>query len=81
MDPARLVIPLDVHMHRVGRALGFTRRKQADMKTALDITRGFKVLCPADPVKYDFCLTRFAIHPDMDEQEFLCRIKGICSPL
>ena len=63
---SRLIVPLDTHMHRAGRMLGFTHRKQADMKTALEITRGFARLCPGDPVKYDFSLTRFGIHPDMN---------------
>ncbi len=66
VSPARLIIPLDTHMHKAGRLLGFTTRKQANMKTAQEITRGFSRLCPEDPVKYDFALTRFGIHPDMD---------------
>ena len=45
-------------MHRVGVRLGFTQRKQADAKTALEITDGFRRMCPDDPVKYDFALTR-----------------------
>ncbi len=55
---SKLVIPVDVHMHRMGEALGFTRRKQADFRTALEVTEGFRTLCPEDPVRYDFCLTR-----------------------
>lgn len=67
--PARLlIVPLDVHMHRCARALGLTKRNSADMKTALDITRSLARFCPQDPVKYDFCITRFGIRPDMDEQ-------------
>lgn len=67
--PARLlVVPLDVHMHRCARALGLTGRNAADMKTALDITRSLAQFCPEDPVKYDFCITRFGIRPDMDEK-------------
>ncbi|MBF0467300.1 MAG: TIGR02757 family protein [Desulfamplus sp.] len=66
ISPSMLIVPLDTHMHHVGRILGFTRRKQADMKTALEVTKGFKEICPEDPVKYDFCLTRFGIRPDMD---------------
>ncbi len=55
---SRLIIPLDVHMHRVARQLGLTRRKGADLKTALEITAGFQRIAPADPVRYDFALTR-----------------------
>jgi uncharacterized protein (TIGR02757 family) len=65
-----LIIPLDVHMHRVGRNLGFTKRKQADMKTALEITEGFKRLSPQDPVRYDFVLTRPGIRGDVDGDDF-----------
>jgi uncharacterized protein (TIGR02757 family) len=53
-----LVIPLDTHMHRVCRGLGLTRRRQADMRTALEITDSFREMVPDDPVRYDFILTR-----------------------
>ncbi len=65
IPPAMLIIPLDTHMHHAGTILGFTLRKQANMKTAIEITEGFRQICPEDPVKYDFSLTRFGIRPDM----------------
>jgi len=55
---AALVIPLDTHMHRVCLRLGLTRRRQADMRTALEITDSFRKIVPDDPVRYDFILTR-----------------------
>lgn len=58
VDRSRLIVPIDTHMHRAGTELGFTSRSQADMKTALEITDGFRTVCPDDPVKYDFALTR-----------------------
>ena len=58
---AKLIVPLDTHMHRISLALGLTQRKQADMKTAMEITRAFKKIAPEDPVRYDFALTRFGI--------------------
>ncbi|MBW2648659.1 MAG: TIGR02757 family protein [Deltaproteobacteria bacterium] len=64
IPPSKLVIPLDTHMHRICLALGFTKRKQADMKTALEITRSFQVIAPHDPVRYDFALTRLGIRKD-----------------
>jgi uncharacterized protein (TIGR02757 family) len=67
---AGLIVPLDVHMHRVGRKLGFTKRKQPDMKTALEITEGFKRFAPEDPVRYDFVLTRPGIRGDVDAKAF-----------
>ncbi len=61
ISPADLVVPVDVHMHRIGQCLGFTERKNADGRTALEITEGFRKILPEDPVKYDFCLTRYGI--------------------
>jgi len=66
VDKSKLIVPLDTHMHRIGLEFGFTGRKQADMKTAMEITEGFKKFSPEDPVKYDFALTRFGIRDDMD---------------
>ena len=68
---SKLVVPVDVHMHRVGRALGFTDRVNATWTTALDITRGFARVCPEDPVKYDFALTRPGILSATDLQAVL----------
>ena len=62
--PSKLLIPLDVHMHRVCSELGVTGRKQADMKTALTVTRAFAGISPKDPVRYDFVLTRRGIRKD-----------------
>jgi uncharacterized protein (TIGR02757 family) len=64
-----LIVPLDVHMHRVARMLGLTERNQADMKTAVEISQNFAKFCPQDPIKYDFCLTRFGIRDDMSEDD------------
>lgn len=74
-DPSRLLVPLDTHMHRIGRALGFTGRKAADLKTALEVTRGFARIVPGDPARYDFCLTRFGIRDDLGFSSLLdkCR--------
>lgn len=62
---SKLVVPLDTHMHRISRALGLTCRNQADMRTALEVTDGFRRFAPEDPVKYDFAITRLGIRSDM----------------
>lgn len=71
-DPAFLLYPVDVHMLKIGRALGFTSRKTGSCKTALEITEGFCNLCPDDPLRYDFALTREGINP-LGEEEGLLR--------
>ncbi|MFZ2631219.1 MAG: TIGR02757 family protein [Desulfosalsimonadaceae bacterium] len=68
-----LIIPLDTHMFRIGKALGLTFRNQADRLAALDISVGFKQWSPDDPVKYDFALTRFGIRNDLDGHDALVR--------
>jgi len=75
IPPSMLIIPLDVHMHRISRLIGFTDRKQADMSTALEITSCFRKLVPEDPVKYDFALTRFGIRSDMSIDDLLKSVR------
>lgn len=64
-----LLVPVDTHMLNIGRILGFTLRKAADLKTAIEITEDFRKINPEDPVKYDFSLTRMGIHPDKNINE------------
>ncbi|MFH1075425.1 MAG: TIGR02757 family protein [Pseudomonadota bacterium] len=71
ISASKLIVPLDIHMHRICHALGFTRRKQADMRTALEITNAFRSVVPEDPVRYDFALTRLGIREDGDLEGFL----------
>ncbi len=61
LSPSRLIIPLDTHLHAFGLCYGLTRRKQANLKTALEITDAFRVLCPEDPTRYDFALAHTGI--------------------
>jgi uncharacterized protein (TIGR02757 family) len=51
-----LLVPVDVHIHKLGRNLGFTRRKTTSWKTTEEITAALRRFDPADPVKYDFAL-------------------------
>jgi uncharacterized protein (TIGR02757 family) len=57
----KLVIPLDTHIARISRCLGFTKRKSQDWKTAVEITEALKGLDPQDPLKYDFALCHHGI--------------------
>jgi len=68
-----LIIPLDTHMMQISQILGFTSRKSADMKTAIEITDALKVYDPLDPVRFDFSLTRLGIHPDLSYDELYNR--------
>ncbi|HXX53227.1 MAG TPA: TIGR02757 family protein [Thermodesulfovibrionales bacterium] len=57
----KLVIPLDIHIARISRCLGFTSRTATDWKTALEITEALRELDAADPLKYDFALCHHGI--------------------
>ncbi len=52
----KLVIPLDIHIARISRCLGFTRRKSADWFAAVEITESLRSFDSEDPLKYDFAL-------------------------
>lgn len=67
----KLIVPLDTHMHRISLALKLTRRKQADIRTAFEITAAFRTISPDDPVRYDFALTRLGIRKEGDMGNFL----------
>ena len=56
-----LIIPLDTHVHRMALELGLTNRKQADMRTALEITKAMKEIFPNDPARGDFALFGYGI--------------------
>ena len=61
IDRAKLVVPVDVHIARLTKILGFHSRATTSIRTAMDITAGFAAVNPADPVKYDFALSRIGI--------------------
>jgi uncharacterized protein (TIGR02757 family) len=71
LDPSALLVPLDTHMFSISRALGMTSRKGADFASVLEVTRAFSTICPEDPLRYDFVLTRFGIRPDLDKGKLL----------
>jgi hypothetical protein len=52
-------------MYRFGTCAKWTKRKNADMRTAIEITEGFRKISPKDPTKYDFAITCFGIRSDM----------------
>ena len=80
-----LVVPLDTHIYRIGRHLGWSQRKTPGFGAALDITRSLALVDPDDPVKYDFALSRMGIlkncprHRSNRERRTceLCKLKGL----
>ncbi len=61
VDKAKLIVPVDVHIGRLCRILGLYNQKTVSLSAAVKITESFTVIEPADPVKYDFALSRIGI--------------------
>ena len=81
---ARLVVPLDTHVIRVGRCLKLTTYTSPGWRMARDITASLRVLDPEDPVKYDFALCHLGMmnacgfrRAQADSQ---CPLRGLCHP-
>jgi uncharacterized protein (TIGR02757 family) len=56
VSPSILLCPVDTHIHKLAKNLGFTRRNDVSWKTAEEITRALAVFDPDDPVRHDFSL-------------------------
>ncbi|HUX12283.1 MAG TPA: TIGR02757 family protein [Spirochaetia bacterium] len=68
VSPEKLMVPIDTHMLRMSRLLGLTSRRTADIGTVREVTEIFRAIRPDDPVRYDFSLTRYGIHPEGREE-------------
>jgi Protein of unknown function (DUF2400) len=84
VSPARLIVPLDVHVIRVGRCLGLTRYASPGWRMAASITASLREIDAADPVKYDFALCHLGMAglcgfraPAGDSR---CPLRGACRP-
>jgi uncharacterized protein (TIGR02757 family) len=82
--PARLIVPLDTHVIRVGRCLGLTSYTSPGWRMARDITASLRWLDPLDPVKYDYSLCHLGMmnacgfgRAQADSQ---CPLRGSCRP-
>jgi uncharacterized protein (TIGR02757 family) len=54
LEPADLMLPVDVHVGRQARALGLLTRKTNDWKAVRRLTAVCQHFCPEDPARYDF---------------------------
>ncbi|MCU1381797.1 MAG: hypothetical protein JWL71_494 [Acidobacteria bacterium] len=84
VDPAKLIVPLDTHVIRVGRCLRLTTYTSPGWRMARDITASLRKLDPVDPVKYDFSVCHLGMmnacgfgRAQADSQ---CPLRGACRP-
>jgi uncharacterized protein (TIGR02757 family) len=84
VSPAKLIVPLDTHVIRVGRCLRLTDYTSPGWRMARDITTSLRAIDPKDPVKYDFSVCHLGMmnacgfnRPQADSQ---CPLRGACRP-
>ena len=84
VSPARLVVPLDTHVIRLGRCLRLTRYASPGWKMAADITAALRAIDPVDPVRYDFSLCHVgmmnACGYGRRQRDANCPLRGLCAP-
>jgi uncharacterized protein (TIGR02757 family) len=56
ISPAKLFIPLDVHVGNTARSLGLLQRKGNDRRAVEQLTDVLRTMRPDDPVYYDYAL-------------------------
>lgn len=58
LPKSELLMPLDVHTHRVSLNLGLIKRKSYDFVAVSELTQKLREFDANDPIKYDFALYR-----------------------
>ena len=84
VSPAKLIVPLDTHVIRVGRCLRLTDYTSPGWRMARDITASLRKLDPDDPVKYDFALCHLGMMNacgfNKTQGDSQCPLRGVCQP-
>jgi len=84
VSSARLVVPLDTHVIRLGRCLKLTRYISPGWKMALDITNALRAFDSTDPVRFDFALCHVGMMNACGFQKpqgsAHCPLRGLCEP-
>ena len=83
VDPAKLVVPLDTHVHRIATFLGLNKRKTPDWKAARSLTDRLAQFDRQDPIRYDFAICRLGIldlcsRKRRKENCDVCMLRDVC---
>ena len=84
VSPAKLIVPLDTHVIRVGQCLRLTRYASPGWAMAQDITASLRKLDPGDPVRYDFSICHLGMMNACgfarSQGDSQCPLRGVCRP-
>lgn len=83
VSPAKLLVPVDVHIHKLARNLGLTDRATPSITTTAEITDALRRFDPEDPVRFDFALCHMGMLqgcPSRRDPKRCegCPIQGVC---
>jgi uncharacterized protein (TIGR02757 family) len=85
VSPARLIVPLDTHVIRLGQCLRLTRYQSPGWKMAVEITASLREIEPTDPVRYDFSLCHVGMMNacgfNRAQKDSQCPLHGVCRPV
>jgi uncharacterized protein (TIGR02757 family) len=84
IPPAKLIVPLDTHVIRLGRCLRLTKYASPGWRMAADITAALRTIDPQDPVRFDFSLCHVGMMNACGfgrrQGDAQCPLKGFCRP-
>jgi uncharacterized protein (TIGR02757 family) len=83
VPPSILLIPVDTHIYKLARNLGFTQRRDLSWQTTVEITSVLSRFDRDDPVKYDFALCHMGMLqrcPSRKDEARCegCGVKSVC---
>ena len=85
VSAARLIVPLDTHVIRVGQCLRLTRYTTPGWKMAAEMTAALRAIDPDDPVRYDFSLCHLGMMNACGfrraQKDSQCPLRGVCRPV
>jgi len=81
--PSALLVPVDTHLYKLSRNLGFTNRSTLTWTTTEEVTAALRRIDPSDPVRFDFSLCHLGMLqrcPSRRDEARCegCGIKSVC---
>jgi uncharacterized protein (TIGR02757 family) len=76
VSPSILLVPVDTHLYKLSRNLGFTRRTTLNWATTEEITAALRRFDPEDPVRFDFPLCHLGMLQRCPSKKDVVRCEG-----
>jgi uncharacterized protein (TIGR02757 family) len=83
VSPSLLLVPVDTHLYKLSRNLGFTEKKTLTWATTEEVTAALRRLDPDDPVRFDFSLCHLGMLQRCPSRRDAvrcegCGVKSVC---